>query len=317
MNKNFKINEIFGNENIFCLAPMFEVNDLSFRLLCRKYGIKVCWSGMINTHIWVNNPNLRERLFKTIPEDRPLIIQLSGSNEEEIIQTAKDLEGICDAIDLNLGCTQHIARRGQYGYFLVNTEKKRQNVIKMVENISNSLNIPLTVKIRILNNENDEPDFEITTDFAKALENVGVSLLSIHGRHKKLDKSGPVNINCFKSIVSTLKIPVIINGGIESKEEALNLIQLTGSFGVMVGKGLLKNPSMFNIDSNIIPFQLSMEYIELFKLYPDNFYIARRHIFNFYEKYIRNNEIISEKLKTTHDINNLINIIKEIDFLIN
>jgi tRNA-dihydrouridine synthase 1 len=88
------------------LAPMAEVNDLPFRLLVRRHGIGVCYTGMINAEQWVTSRRYQRRIFNTCPSDRPLVVQLGGSDHEHLLRAATDLSPFCDAIDLNLGCTQ-------------------------------------------------------------------------------------------------------------------------------------------------------------------------------------------------------------------
>jgi len=315
--KSEKILELFGQEQPLCLAPMYELNDLAFRTLCRKNGVKFCWSGMINAHLWVMNPRIRENYFQTCEKDRPLIIQITGNSEEELISTAIDVEPLCDAIDINLGCTKHIARRGNYGFYLVNTETKRQNVIKMVENLNRRINKPITAKIRLINDDDGNPCPQITSEFAKALETAGISLLSVHGRSNRQDKHGPVDSDAIKVIVQSVKIPVIANGGINNKDEGFQLMQNSGAFGIMIGQGLLKNPKMFSDDPNNKPLDHTREYIALFKEYPDNFYIARRHIFNFYEEHVRRDESLTAILKGTHSIEQLEKAVEEIEKKLN
>ena len=289
------------------LAPMFEVNDLAFRILCRNHGVKLCWTGMVNAHNWSTQPHLRYKLFNTCDEDRPLIIQLSGNDEKELISCAKDLEKYAIAIDLNFGCTQHIARRNQYGYFMVNSEGKRQNAIELVKAMKSALNVPITAKFRIIDNADGQPDVELTKNFAIELEKAGVSLISVHGRKKNSNKEGPVDAEAIRIIAEAVHVPVFANGGVETMEEGKALIKESKATGLMVGQGLLKNPKAFSDDPEADPVGIGREYLELFKKHPDqNFFIARRHIFNFFEKYIsKENTKIADYLKTTQSIEDL------------
>ena len=102
--------------NPVCLAPMAEINDLPWRLLMRKHNVKVCFTGMLNAAQWSQGASYQNKFFNTCDEDRPLIGQIAGSNHDQILNAAKDLAKYCDAVDVNLGCTQKIACRGQYGY---------------------------------------------------------------------------------------------------------------------------------------------------------------------------------------------------------
>lgn len=302
------LREIIGTlgEIPVVLAPQFEVNDLAFRMLVRKYNIKLCWTGMVNSHMWATMPTSRNSYFQTCEIDRPLIIQMSGNGEEELIACAKDLQQFGVAIDINFGCTQHIARRGQYGYFMVNNENKRKNVIEMVKNIVSAINVPLSVKIRLIDGEDGKPDVDLTANFAKELESAGVSLISVHGRAKNSNKAGPVDAEAIKKIVESVSIPVMANGGVKTMQEAQELFKESGAAGIMVGQGLLMNPKAFSDDPEHNPIAISREYLDLWDKYPDpNFFIARRHIFYFFDDIVRANKAVGDRLKTTHSIEEL------------
>jgi tRNA-dihydrouridine synthase 1 len=243
------------------LAPMAEMNDLAFRLLCRRHGVQLCFTGMINTHTWSANPNLRDGLLRTTPDDHPLIVQLSGSDAAELIATAADLSSTADAFDINLGCTHHIARRGQYGYFMVNTEDKRQKALDVVRSLASSICAPLTAKIRLLSKADGSPDVVATCKFARQLEHCGVSLISIHGRHRHLDKAGEVNVGAIRAVVEAVSVPVLANGGISTVDGADELTRLTGARGVMIGQALLNNPRVLEGTAKADPILVGREYL--------------------------------------------------------
>jgi tRNA-dihydrouridine synthase len=308
-NKTMNLHSCISSDKGFVigLAPMFEINDLAFRILCRNYGVKLCWTGMINVHNWASQSHSRSKLFNTCDIDRPLIIQLCGNDENKLIACAKDLEQYAIAIDMNFGCTQHVAKKGQYGYFMVNSEGKRQNAIELVKSMKKSLNIPITAKFRIIDGADGQPDVELTKNFAIELEKAGVALISVHGRRKNSNKEGPVDAEAIKAIAEAVGVPVFANGGVETMEEGIKLIEESKAHGLMVGQGLLKNPKAFSDDPVPDPVGIGREYIDLFKKYPDqNFYIARRHIFNFFAMHIsKESTKIADFLKTTQTIEDL------------
>lgn len=285
------------------LAPMYEVNDLAFRMMLRQHGIKLCFTGMINTHMWAIKPSDREKQFQTCPEDRPLIVQLNGSDESELIACANDVVEMADAIDINLGCTQHIARRGQYGYYMVNTEEKRRNVIKMVQKLTTSIKIPVTAKVRLLTDEDGNPSPELTTEFVKNLEKAGIAMISVHGRHQQLDKAGAVDAAAIRMIAENVSIPVIANGGIVTKDDSDLLLAESGAAATMIGQGLLKNPWMFDKEAD--PIAMGKEYLSFYSRYPCDRLIAKRHLFNFLEADIRSNTEVADKLKECWTIEEL------------
>ena len=244
---------------------------------------------MINSNQWGTGKKYQQSVFQTNKDDMPLICQVSGSFDSNILATAKDFTSLpnCVAIDINLGCCQKVAKRGNYGYFLVENENKRRNVIKMVEEISNGINVPLCVKIRMIEN-----DVDITANFAQQLEKAGAKIITVHARSAEQDKSGDINIECIKKIVQSVKIPVIANGGIDSKEKAKKILEESGAAGVMIGQALLKNPALFCNDENLANktiFDIAKEYIEIAKDVGGAVDTTRKHMFYMFDKILGNN----------------------------
>ena len=128
---------------------------------------------------------------------------------ELLLKAALYVQDHCDAVDINCGCPQGIAKKGNYGAFLL---EKPDTIIAMVEILAKNLNIPVTVKIRCL------PTEEKTLELAKRIEAAGASLLTVHGRCKEHNKTrvGSTNLHIIKRIKETLSIPVISNGGIST-----------------------------------------------------------------------------------------------------
>ena len=232
--------------NPICLAPMAERNDLAFRILCRRHNVKVCFTGMLNSIQWSQGHKYQIRVFNTCKEDRPLIAQLAGSDYDTIFTSAKDLSQVCDAVDINLGCTQHIARRGNYGFFMVDTAEKRTEVLKLFKKLSDNITVPITAKIRIFtkslesesvdaddSNRQDDtsktfsevPDEEETINFARKLEEAGVSVITVHGCYQHRNKKADFSTYIIMKVVQSVQIPVIANRGVNSVEDAENLFE--------------------------------------------------------------------------------------------
>ena len=311
--------------------------DLAFRILCRRHNVKVCYTGMINSIQWSQGHKYQTRIFNTCKEDRPLIVQLAGSDYDTILSSAKDLSQVCDAIDINLGCTQHIAKRGGYGFFMVDTPEKRDEVIKLFKKLSENVPVPITAKIRIFTKPQDEsndqdnateediedenknvsiPDIDATIDFAKRLENAGVSIIAVHGRYQHRNKKADVSTDIIQKVVEAVSIPVIANGGVNSKEDAESLLNETGAAGVMVGQALLSNPTLFDTSSEtpLKRREFAKEYLEIAKNYPEiNFFYPKKHMFKFYESLIKERPGIEEKIKQATNIDDLIAFIDEFD----
>lgn len=145
------------------------------------------------------------------------------------------------ACDLNLGCPQKIAKRGNYGAYLLPDRKK---VISVLDAMVRNLACPVTVKIRRL--ESDEE----TISLCQEIESIGVSMITVHGRTVTSSKlyTGPVDWKIIKDIKSAVSIPIIANGGVSCFSDALDCLQETGADGVMSSEALLENPKLFDIE---------------------------------------------------------------------
>lgn len=136
-------------EPAIVVAPMVDQSDLPFRLLCRDYGVNLCFTPMVHAKLFMNNMDYRRKFtLKDSPaRDRPLIAQICGSNIDQVVATAKILEPYCDGIDLNCGCPQKIAKRGHYGAFLL---EQPEVLLPVVRALIAAVRVPVSVKVRLL-----------------------------------------------------------------------------------------------------------------------------------------------------------------------
>ncbi|EAY20187.1 hypothetical protein TVAG_021320 [Trichomonas vaginalis G3] len=268
-------------ESIIFLAPMADVNDYSFRKLCRQNGVSLCWTGFINAHHWVTRTKQRDRdvWFTTRDNEKNLVVQLLGSNLEELVSCAKDVENFCDMIELNCGCTHCFASRSGCGFFLIDTQKHRDSALILIQNLIKSINKPVSIKIRLISDDNSVPSLERTVKFAQDLERVGVSLITVHARTQQADKKGDVDYDAIKAVVQAVSVPVIANGGISSLEQAQEIIQRTGAYAVMAGQCFFKNPTCLTTNKN--PKEISLEYLNLAKENNEDLQRSRKHVYAF------------------------------------
>ena len=230
----------------YIVAPMVDHSDLSYRMLTRKYGAELAYTQMFSSNCFVQSAELRSQLFTTCPEDRPLIVQFCGNNPDTLLAAARMVEDRCDAVDINLGCPQGIAKRGHYGAFLM---EELELLKSIVSTLSKGLKVPVTCKTRIYRN-----DFERSVKLCETLVDAGASMLTIHGRSR--EEKGNLVADCDWSMIARLKvhfgdrIPIIANGGIECLDDIHRCMTETGADGVMTSEAILENPALFTRNLN-------------------------------------------------------------------
>eukprot|EP01132_Coremiostelium_polycephalum_P010307 gene10307-12648_t len=253
------------------VAPMVDHTYLAFRMLCRKYGADVVYTPMFHSKNFATCKTYRKDNFSTCPQDRPLVVQFCGNEPEWVVKAAKFVENQCDAIDLNLGCPQQIARRGNYGSFLL---EKPHIILPIVRELHKNIKVPIFCKIRLL------PKIEDTIKLALQLEEAGCQLLTVHGRTKeqKGQFAGTADWKAINQVRAVLKIPVIANGSVLKYSDIEECLKVTGADGVMSAEGILADPSMFSgLDVDIL--QVCRDYLDLCDTYTTNIFVTRSHLF--------------------------------------
>ena len=297
----------FDRTDVF-LAPMAYVNDFAFRRMCReKGGIKLCWTGFVMSHVWVNerDDSKKKEIFHTDGHEKNLVIQILGSDEAELIQTAKDLEPYCDMIDLNLGCTHCFASKSESGCFMVENRKRRDRTLHIINSLARNLSKPLSVKLRGAPDSDGNLSISETVEFAKKLEENGVNLITIHGRKASSDKSGEINYELISEVVKNVTIPVIANGGIFSSEDVLNMLTHTGACHVMAAQCFVQNPMHFT-NPSLSPHEIGLEYIKYAIETGETINQIKKHMFNFFSYYLKSKPEKADEIKKCITIQSLI-----------
>eukprot|EP01047_Picozoa_sp_COSAG01_P037845 COSAG01_NODE_3033_length_6694_cov_2.154056_4_plen_553_part_00 len=223
-------------------APMVNQSELPFRLLMRRHGAQLCFTPMLDSRSFARSEAYRVSAFSTVPADRPLIAQFCGDDPRTLLSAARLVQSQCDAVDLNFGCPQGIAKRGHYGAFLLSEPPL---VASLVRTLARGLEVPVTVKMRVLPAE--EGGDEATLALARAFEEAGASLLTVHGRTvaQKGQRTGTVNWEIIRQVKQAVSIPVLANGGIEFPSDVRRCLEVTGADGVMSSEALLESPDLF------------------------------------------------------------------------
>src|SRR5882762_1262880 len=235
-----RIGSLTLSSNLF-LSPLAGYTNLPFRLTLREIGgLDLATTDLVNARSLLEKNPKAFKLIETRPADRPLAVQLFGSVPEEMRDASVYLESIGIAsVDINMGCpVKKVCCVGGGSAMMMELEKTQELVKGMVD----AVKIPITAKMRL-----GWDDENITApDLARALEDVGVAAIFVHGRTREQGFGGSVNLAGIRAVVRAVKaIPVIGNGDVTGAEAAKKMIDETGCAGVSIGRGAFYNPWIF------------------------------------------------------------------------
>ena len=225
--------------NPVILAPMAGVTDLPFRLLVKEMGCGLVYTEMVSDKglIYQNEHTLE--MLKIDERERPVALQIFGSEPEPMAKAAKIVEKAgADIIDINMGCpTLKIVKNGE-GSALMRTPELAYSIIASVVE---AVNIPVTVKIR----KGWDDSSVNAVEMAMLAEKAGAAAISVHGRTREQFYSGEADWSIIKAVKENVAIPVNGNGDVRTPEDAVRLRSETGCDGIMIGRAAQGNPWLF------------------------------------------------------------------------
>ena len=221
------------------LAPMEDVTDRAFRQLCKRHGADIVYTEFISAEALRRGVEKSVRKLTADAVERPLAIQIFGSSIESMIEAAVRAEEYRpDYLDINFGCpTKKVAGKGAGAALLREPEKMAQ----IAEAVVRAVSIPVTAKTRI---GWDRESINIV-DVMHRLEDVGIQALAVHGRTRSEMYKGKADWNWIREVKAHARIPIIANGDIWTAEDAVAMFDQTGADGVMIGRGSIGNPFIF------------------------------------------------------------------------
>jgi tRNA-dihydrouridine synthase B len=240
-NHSLKVKDVII-KNPFVLAPMAAINCTAFRLLCKYHGVGLIYTQMIDADKLIEKkPSEVKDFLNILDKERPVSVQLIGSDIKNLKKAIKLVEPYSDIIDYNVGCIlDDYVKKGCGGYLLKDVDRLKQ----ILKEIVDCTKKPVSCKIRIGWDSQNINGVAV----AQMAEDAGVSLVAVHGRTVEQKYGKKVNWTIMKQIKEKLNIPVIANGDVNSYDAGLNLLDKTGCDFVMVGREAKYSPWVFNKD---------------------------------------------------------------------
>lgn len=226
-------------EKPLLLAPMEDVTDQPFRVICKRLGADIVYTEFVNSEGLVRNSEKTEKKMEFSAEERPLGIQIYGGAEKSMEKASHIAENFQpDLIDINCGCWVRNVTGNGAGSGLLRDLPQMEKIVSIVVK---TVKLPVTVKTRL---GWDSESIQIV-DIAKMLEQTGIAALTIHCRTRAQAHKGEPDFSWIPVVKSEVSIPIIVNGSLNTPKRVQQIFNETGCDGAMIGRAAIDNPWLF------------------------------------------------------------------------
>ncbi len=236
-----KIGNIDLGEQPVFLAPMEDVTDIAFRLMCKRFGTDMVYTEFVSSDALIRSVNKTQQKLIVSDEERPVAIQIYGRDVESMVEAARICEEAHpDILDINFGCpVKRVAGKGAGAGMLRNIPL----LLEITREVVKAVKIPVTVKTRL----GWDADNKIIVDLAEQLQDCGIAALSIHGRTRAQMYTGEADWTLIGEVKNNprMMIPIIGNGDVTSAEICKQRFDTYGVDGIMIGRGSIGRPWIF------------------------------------------------------------------------
>ena len=304
------------------LAPMAGVTDLAFRKFCREQGAALTVTEMVSTKAVCYQDRKTPRLLALGEDEHPAAAQVFGHEPETMAEGAKIARAVsgCDIIDINMGCpAPKIVNNGDGSALM----RDPALAARVIEAVVKAVDVPVTVKFR---KGWDEKSVNCV-EFARMAEAAGAAAITIHGRTRAQQYSGKADWDAIRAVKQAVSIPVFANGDVAEPADAVRILEYTGADAVMIGRGALGDPWIFEranalIETGVCPplppfaerIGTAVRQIELAAAQKGEYIAmleARRHV-NCYLKYERGLKTFKTRICALERLEQLYGIAEEL-----
>ncbi len=236
-----KIRHIDLGEKPVFLAPMEDVTDIAFRLMCKRFGADLVYTEFVSSDALIRSVNKTMQKLTISEEERPVAIQIYGKETDAMVEAARIVEEAQpDILDINFGCpVKRVAGKGAGAGMLQNIPK----MLEITRAVVNAVKLPVTVKTRL----GWDADHKIIVDLAEQLQDCGIEALTIHGRTRAQMYTGEADWRLIGEVKKNprMRIPIIGNGDVTTPQRTRECFDQYGVDAVMIGRGSFGRPWIF------------------------------------------------------------------------